>query len=117
MVDELVRHLIRLEEAEPRISVGKFLGAVGTGAPGCTCIQSSFLHILVLSSALTTQVVGRDRYIEYVSWLANVACTCEKILQEVRNLQRSEISEAGEGFDVSKQVGFNDGPQEKSNKV
>jgi adenylosuccinate lyase len=23
----------------------------------------------------TTQVVGRDRYIEYVSWLANVACT------------------------------------------
>ena len=40
-----------------------------------------------------------------MSWLANVACTCEKILQEVRNLQRSEISEAGEGFDVSKQVG------------
>ena len=54
---------------------------------------------------MTTQVVGRDRYIEYVSWLANVACTCEKILQEVRNLQRSEISEVQEGFDVSKQVG------------
>ena len=53
----------------------------------------------------TTQVVGRDRYIEYVSWLSNVACTCEKILQEIRNLQRSEIAEAGEGFDVKKQVG------------
>ena len=53
----------------------------------------------------TTQVVGRDRYIEYVSWLANVAATCEKILQEIRNLQRSEIQEAGEGFDVKKQVG------------
>ena len=37
----------------------------------------------------TTQVVGRDRYIEYVSWLANVAASCEKILQEIRNLQRS----------------------------
>ena len=53
----------------------------------------------------TTQVVGRDRYIEYVSWLSNVVRTCEKILQEIRNLQRSEIAEAGEGFDVKKQVG------------
>ena len=49
--------------------------------------------------------MGRDRYVEYVSWLANVATTCEKILQEIRNLQRSEIAEAGEGFDVKKQVG------------
>ena len=31
--------------------------------------------------------------------------SCEKILQEVRNLQRSELREAGEGFDVEKQVG------------
>ena len=53
----------------------------------------------------TTQVVGRDRYIEYVHWLGNTATTCEKILTEVRNLQRSEIAEAGEGFDVKKQVG------------
>ena len=50
-------------------------------------------------------MVGRDRYVEYVSWLANVATTCEKILQEIRNLQRSEIAEAGEGFDIKKQVG------------
>ena len=40
-----------------------------------------------------------------MSWLANVATTCEKVLQEIRNLQRSEIAEAGEGFDVKKQVG------------
>ena len=50
-------------------------------------------------------MVGRDRYVEYVSWLANVATTCEKVLQEIRNLQRSELAEAGEGFDVKKQVG------------
>ena len=31
--------------------------------------------------------------------------TCEKVLQEIRNLQRSELAEAGEGFDVKKQVG------------
>jgi len=108
-VDEMRRHLIRLDEATPRIIVGKFLGAVGTGAAqgeGARELQRLILTHLGLEVPLaTTQVVGRDRYIEYVSWLANVASTCEKILQEIRNLQRSELGEAGEGFDVKKQVG------------
>jgi len=108
-LDELRRQLVRLDEAAPRIAVGKFLGAVGTGAAqgeGARELQRLILTHLGLGTPLaTTQVVGRDRYIEYVSWLANVACSCEKILQEIRNLQRSEISEAGEGFDVKKQVG------------
>ncbi len=108
-VDEIRRHLIRLDEAAPRISVGKFLGAVGTGAAqgdNARELQKLILTHLGLGVPLaTTQVVGRDRYVEYVSWLANVATTCEKILQEIRNLQRSEIAEAGEGFDIKKQVG------------
>ena len=53
----------------------------------------------------TTQVVGRDRYIEWVGWMANGATTVEKVLQEVRNLQRSEIAEVAEAFDTKKQVG------------
>ena len=108
-LDELRRQLIRLDEAAPRIAVGKFLGAVGTGAAQgehARELQRLIMTHLGLGVPLaTTQVVGRDRYIEYVSWLANVAATCEKILQEIRNLQRSEIQEAGEGFDVEKQVG------------
>ena len=108
-LDELRRQLIRLDEAAPRIAVGKFLGAVGTGAAQgehARELQRLIMTHLGLGVPLaTTQVVGRDRYIEYVSWLANVAATCEKILQEIRNLQRSEIQEAGEGFDIKKQVG------------
>lgn len=108
-LDEMRRQLVRLDEATPRIAVGKFLGAVGTGAAqgeNARELQRLILTHLGLGVPLaTTQVVGRDRYIEYVSWLSNVACTSEKILQEVRNLQRSEIAEAGEGFDVKKQVG------------
>ena len=108
-LDELRRQLIRLDESAPRIAVGKFLGAVGTGAAQgehARKLQRLILTHLGLGVPLaTTQVVGRDRYIEYVSWLANVAASCEKILQEIRNLQRSEIQEAGEGFDVKKQVG------------
>ena len=108
-LDEMRRQLVRLDEATPRIAVGKFLGAVGTGAAqgdGARELQRLILTHLGLQVPLaTTQVVGRDRYVEYVSWLANVACTCEKVLQEIRNLQRSEIAEAGEGFDIKKQVG------------
>ena len=108
-LDELRRQLVRLDEASPRISVGKFLGAVGTGAAqgkNARALQQHILTHLGLGVPLaTTQVVGRDRYVEYISWLANVATTCEKVLQEVRNLQRSELAEAGEGFDVKKQVG------------
>ena len=108
-LDELRRHLVRLDEASPRIAVGKFLGAVGTGAAqgeGARELQRLILEHLGLGVPLaTTQVVGRDRYIEYVHWMGNTATTCQKVLTEVRNLQRSEIAEAGEGFDVKKQVG------------
>tara|TARA_B100001029_G_C14964973_1_gene396760 strand:+ start:94 stop:741 length:648 start_codon:yes stop_codon:yes gene_type:complete len=37
--------------------------------------------------------------------MANAATSVEKLLQEIRNLQRSEIAEVGEWFDTEKQVG------------
>jgi adenylosuccinate lyase len=108
-VDELRRHLDRLEELTPRATTGKFLGAVGTGAAqgdNAFELQELIMENLGLQTPMaTTQVVGRDRYIEWVGWMANLATTIEKILQEIRNLQRSEISEVAEYFDVEKQVG------------
>ncbi len=108
-LDEFCRHLDRLLEIRNRICVGKFLGAVGTGAAqgrDARKLQSLILEHLGLSVPLvTTQVVGRDRYIEWMSWMANVATSVEKILQEIRNLQRSEIAEVAEEFDSQKQVG------------
>ncbi|MEE3303808.1 MAG: adenylosuccinate lyase [Candidatus Thermoplasmatota archaeon] len=108
-VDEFRRHLVRLDELESRAITGKFLGAVGTGAAqgdNAKELQQSILeHLGLTVPVATTQVVGRDRYIEWVGWMANVAASVEKLLQEVRNLQRSEISEVGEWFDVEKQVG------------
>ena len=108
-LDEFRRHLERLDEIRARVCVGKFLGAVGTGAAqgdDARELQRLILSNLGLSVPLvTTQVVGRDRYIEWVSWMANVATSVEKLLQEIRNLQRSEIAEVGEWFDAEKQVG------------
>lgn len=108
-VDEFRRHLVRLDELESRAITGKFLGAVGTGAAqgdNAKQLQQLILqHLGLTVPVATTQVVGRDRYIEWVGWMANVAASVEKLLQEVRNLQRSEIAEVGEWFDVEKQVG------------
>ena len=108
-IDEFVRHYERLLEAEGRVTAGKFLGAVGTGAAqgdGAMELQGVILESLGLTVPVaTTQVVGRDRYIEWVSWMANTATSVEKLLQEIRNLQRSEIAEVSEWFDVKNQVG------------
>ncbi len=108
-VDEFRRHMVRLDELTPRATTGKFLGAVGTGAAqGERAIELQSLILTELDLGIpvaTTQVVGRDRYIEWVGWMSNVATSIEKILQEVRNLQRSEIGEVAESFDVKKQVG------------
>ena len=108
-VDEFRRHLVRLDELESRAITGKFLGAVGSGAAqgdNAKELQQLILqHLGLTVPVATTQVVGRDRYIEWVGWMANVAASVEKLLQEVRNLQRSEIAEVGEWFDVQKQVG------------
>ena len=108
-VDEFVRHYERLSELKNRAITGKFMGAVGTGAAqgkDAFELQNLIMKELGLGVPVaTTQVVGRDRYIEWVGWMANGATTVEKVLQEVRNLQRSEIAEVAEAFDTKKQVG------------
>jgi adenylosuccinate lyase len=84
-------------------------GAVGTGA----ALGKNFnrIQILVMQDlSLTyepaaTQVVGRDRYTELICLLANMATSLERYSTEIRNLQRSEIGEVSEPFDMKKQVG------------
>jgi len=106
---EIQRHIDRLREARPRICVGKMSGAVGTGAAlgeHTDDIQKKVMEILGLGvEEASLQLVGRDRYVEYISVLANIAASLEKFAVEIRNLQRSEIAEVAESFDVKKQVG------------
>jgi adenylosuccinate lyase len=108
-LDEIHRHLTRIKESEKRIVVGKMLGAVGTGAgfePYTQEIQRTISGYLGINLDIaTTQVVERDRYIEFISILSNIATTLEKIATEIRNLQRPEIGEVSEYFDKEKQVG------------
>ena len=106
---ETHRHQQRLRECSARILVGKMSGAVGTGAgfgPKASDIQAHTMELLGLGiEEGPSQIVARDRYVELMSVLANIACSVEKFATEVRNLQRSELGEVSEPFDDSSQVG------------
>lgn len=115
---EVGRHLERLDEQAPRICVGKMSGAVGTAAGfgrHADRIQKSVMKDLGLQAEeAATQIVGRDRFVELFSLLANIATSMEKFATEVRNLQRTEIAEAREAFDEGKQVGSSTMSQKKN---
>lgn len=106
---EVQRHIQRLEEAEKRICVGKMSGAVGSYAgfgEKAFKIEEKVMKKLNLGiESASSQIVQRDRYIELICILANICNSAEKFATEVRNLQRSEIKEVEEYFDVKKQVG------------
>ena len=108
-IAEMLRHRERIIEAMPRICAGKMAGAVGTGAAlgkNFFEIQKRVMRDLELTyEPAATQVVGRDRYTECICIMANIATSLERYGTEIRNLQRSEIGEAAEYFDVKKQVG------------
>ncbi|PNX47411.1 MAG: adenylosuccinate lyase [Thermoplasmata archaeon M11B2D] len=115
---EVDRHLERLHECKSRLLVGKMSGAVGSGAAmgkHALKIQELVMTDLKLGTEeAATQIVGRDRYIELVSVLANIASSMEKFATEIRNLQRSEIGEVSEAFEAKKQVGSSTMPQKRN---
>jgi len=106
---EVNRHIERINDCKKRLLVGKISGAVGTGAAlgkHAKEIQEIVMKELGLKAEeASTQIVGRDRYAELAGVLANIATSMEKFATEIRNLQRSEIGEVAEAFDVKKQVG------------
>jgi len=114
---EIARHETRLKEALPRITAGKLLGAVGTGAAlgkNALEIQAKVMENLGITAENgCTQVVGRDRYVELVCLLASIATSCEKFATEIRNLQRTEIDEVSEEFG-EKQVGSSTMPHKRN---
>ncbi|VVC06309.1 Argininosuccinate lyase [uncultured archaeon] len=99
---EMSKHIERIEEIKKRILICKTLGVVGTGSLMGTKaleIQKRVAKKLSLFPAdVTTQVVPRERYAEYVFFMALIGSTLEKIAVEIRNLQRTEIAEVSEPF-------------------
>jgi adenylosuccinate lyase len=62
---------------------------------------------------ISTQIVQRDRHAELVCLLAIIASTLDNFATEIRQLQRPEIGELFESFEVEKQVGSSTMPHKR----
>ena len=97
--EEVGRNIKRLNEAIEEVSVGKFSGAVGNFAHLSPEIEELACKYLDLHPAnVSTQVIQRDRYAFFLSVLALIASSIEKIALEIRHLQRTEVQEVEENF-------------------
>ncbi len=93
------RNLERFRQAAQQMAVGKISGAVGTAAHlGPEVEQKICRRLGLAAAAVSSQVLQRDRHAHYLSTLAVMAATLEKIALEIRHLQRTEVREAEEPF-------------------
>jgi adenylosuccinate lyase len=96
---EMKRNLERFEKVAENVEFGKMSGSVGTFANIPPEVEESVCEELGLTPApISTQTLQRDRHADYISTLALIGSTMEKMAVEIRHLQRSEVREAEEFF-------------------
>jgi len=93
------RNIARFREAAHNMEFGKISGAVGNASHLGPEIEEKICRKLGLQvTPVATQVIQRDRHAQYLSVLALIAASLEKIALEIRHLQRTEVREAEEHF-------------------
>src|SRR5499427_3998755 len=93
------RNIARFREAASGMAYGKISGAVGNAAHLGPETEKQICKRLGLQVVpIASQVIQRDRHAHYLSALALIADTFEKIALEIRHLQRTEVREAEEPF-------------------
>ncbi len=96
---EMQRNRERLGRAREAVAVGKISGAVGTFALLDPAVEEKVCARLGLkAAAVSTQIIQRDRYAEYLSTLGIIASSLDKFALNVRHWQRTEVNEAQERF-------------------
>ncbi len=111
---EMQRNLARFDFAAEDMRVGKLSGAVGTFGHLSPRHEEQICARLGLKPApVATQVIQRDRHAAFISVLALIGSTLDKIATEVRHLQRTEVREAQEYFS-EKQKGSSAMPHKKN---
>jgi adenylosuccinate lyase len=118
---EVSRHIERLNDCRARVLAGKLSGAVGTQASlseHAARIQELVMKRLGIKAAeISTQIVQRDRYAEFVCLLAMLASSLENFATEIRELQRPEIGELFESFEKEHQVGSSTMPHKQNPEI
>jgi len=96
---EMDRNIERLKQAREVIAYGAISGAVGNFAHLDPRVEEYVCEKLGLKPCkVSTQVIQRDRHADFMTNLAVVASSLEKMATEIRNLQRTDILEAEEPF-------------------
>jgi adenylosuccinate lyase len=96
---EMERNLERFKSATESVEFGKMSGAVGTFANIDPFIEAYVCEKLGTKAApISTQTLQRDRHAQYMSTLALIATSIEKMATEIRGLQKSETREVEESF-------------------
>lgn len=97
--EELRRSEIRIAQCREELAVGKISGAVGIHAHVPPELEAKICAKLGLTAdPSSTQIIARDRHANFLSVLAVLAGSLERIATELRNLQRTEILEVQEAF-------------------
>src|SRR5713226_3351790 len=97
--DETLRNRERLAKSRATVAVGKISGAVGAFAHLDPQVEEKVCARLGLKAApVSTQIVQRDAYAEYLCTLAIVASSLEEFALQIRHWQRTEVREAQEKF-------------------
>lgn len=97
--DENNRNIRRLKQAVETVSVGQISGAVGTYDHLDPSVERYVCRKLNLKPApISTQILQRDRHAEFMTTLALIGASLEKMATEIRHLQRTEVLEVEEFF-------------------
>ena len=102
---EIERDIERLKQAREMMAVGKLSGAVGTYSNIDPFVEKYVCEKLELTPVrLATQVIQRDRHAHFMTTLAIIGSSLDKMATEIRNLQRTDIREAEEYFAPGQKV-------------
>ena len=112
--EECSRQEKRLAEALEELRVGKISGAVGNYAHMSPKLEAHVCDALGLKpSKISTQTLQRDRHAHFLSVIALIGGTLEKMAVEIRALQKTEFNEVQEPFS-KKQKGSSAMPHKRN---
>lgn len=105
---KLAGHYAEFQRAKERLAMARFeiatcaiSGAVGTFANVDPRVEAYVAEKMGLAvEPVSTQVIPRDRHAAYFAALGVVASSIERLAVEIRHLQRTEVLEAEEPFEV-----------------
>ena len=118
-IDELSRHVERLQAAESRVFVAMLGGGAGTlaslGEPGLAAQERMAAALGMTPMAVPARTIG-DHEAEYVTLLGLLAATCSKVARELYELMKQEFGEVEEPVPPGT-VGSSTMPQKRNPKL